>query len=243
MSSDWKKFEEFLNMFDRVFTKMGIWPSRKVQPIRYPIMSIFIIFCILIPIKIFRNLERESIENAVVNGLGCFMAALFMIRLTLSEKSFISVFDFIREDLRKNSGHVTKQKILSESISDIQNIIKFVVYILPLAIFPKFLAPFLEYGYAVLVKNSNSTSLILPPPMAFPQMPFLYYDSLIIYILECSVQTIMLCWLMAAAFIFVISSLYIGGQFRVLAVELGDVSVDDVEIFDGYLRRHGEIIR
>lgn len=242
MSSDWKNYGKYLDMFEKIFTKMGVWPSRQIQPMRYINLFVFIAFCVLFPCKVIIYPERESIENGIVNATGCLLAILFIIRLKSHEELYIEVFEFIRKDLQGIPSEI-KKEILIEIASVIQLMIKFVTYIFPVAIIPKLFSPFLEYGYEMLVQNGNNVSLILPPPMALPQMSFLYYDGFIIYVLECSVRMIMLCYLMGVAFIYAISSLYLGGQFRVLGRELEALSIENEEKFNECIRRHEEILR
>jgi hypothetical protein len=242
MSSDWKDYGKYLDMFEKIFTKMGIWPSRQIQPVRYVVLFVFIFFCVLFPCKVIIYPERESIENGIVNSMGCLMAILFMIRLNSCEEQFMEVFEFIRKDLQGIPSETAKE-ILSDIASVIRMMVKLVTYIFPTAIIPKLLSPFLEYGFEMLVQNGNNVSLILPPPMALPQMPFLYYDGFIIYVLECSVRMIMLCWLMGVAFIYAISSLYLGGQFHALGRQLEGFSIEDEGNFNGCIRRHEEILR
>ena len=242
MSSEWKDYEKYLDMFEKIFTKMGIWPSRQIQPMRYFILFVLISFCVLFLYKVMVYPESESIENGIVNAMGCIMAILFMIRLNSCEEQFVNVFEFIRNDLSGIPSQI-KKEVLIEIVAVIQTMIKFVTYIFPVAIIPKLFSPFLEYGFEMLVQSGNNVSLILPPPMALPQMSFLYYDGFIIYVLECFVRMIMLCWLMGVAFIYAISSLYLGGQFRALGKELEALSIENEEIFNGCIRRHDEILR
>ncbi|CAH1718173.1 unnamed protein product [Chironomus riparius] len=241
MSSDLTEYEKYLDMFEKIFTKMGIWPSTKIQPIRYVILFVFIFFCVLFLYKVIFYPERESIENGIVNTMGCIMAILFAIRMNLREEQFVKVFEFIRNDLSGTPSPI-KKEVFIEIVDVIKGMIKFVTYIFPVAIIPKLFSPFLEYGFKMLVQSGNNVSLILPPPMALPQMSFLYFDGFIIYVLECSVRMIMLCWLMGFAFIYAISSLYLGGQFRALGRELEALSIENEEIFDACIKRHNEIL-
>lgn len=232
-------------MFENLFTKTQMWPgSIKFPLVRYTVIAIFVTFCVLLPVKTLWNFQRDSIENGIVNTFGCLMAVAFMIRLTTSEDKFKEVFDFIRNDFKTNPSD-TEKDILEDIGKEIRNVMNYVIFIFPLAIISKLSSPFMEYGFNIfMIKDSNTTvALRIPPPMALPTMQFLYFNEFIVYSLEIGIRTLMLCYLMTVAMLFALSSLYVGGQLRLLASELENLSIDDEKEFLGYIKRHEELIR
>lgn len=241
MDSNLEDFEKIFVKIENTFTKTGIFPCKKPRWIRYLILILFILTFIGLIIKLYLNPEHGSVEGGIINIFGCHMAMAFLIRIIVSEARFITVIDFIRKDFRETPSE-KKQKILKDIADKLQRIFTFFAYVFPSAIIPKIFTPFLEYGFAVLVENNQNASITVNPSMIFPRMSFLYRDDLMIYILEIIIVTVPLYMLLYAAMLFGLTSLYIGGCFRVLAMELEKLSIDDTKAFVSCLRRHNEII-
>jgi hypothetical protein len=241
-TANWKRYGELLVTFERVLTLMGIWPSSKrMPPVRVVIVVILSVFCILLIVKTFTHPERESIENGLALGLGALMMLLLFARITLNEAQFCDVVNFIKNDLKRTPSDAEKE-ILNNIDGDIQLVLKFVTMVFPMSVILKVIMPFLSYGYAVAVDGEKNASILLPAAMALPPLPLGFYGDLLVYFCECIVRMIMLFWLLGGAILFVVSSLYIGGQFRTLAREFESISIDDVALFDSYIRRHELII-
>ncbi|KAG5684749.1 hypothetical protein PVAND_013963 [Polypedilum vanderplanki] len=240
MTANWQLYGELLSTFERILNFMGIWPGKQIPLIRFIIIATLSAFFIMFIIKTFTHPERESFENGLAVGLGCLMMVLLFIRLTINEKKLCEIIDFIKDDLKRTPKDVEKE-ILDDIGKDIQFVLKFVTIVFPMSVIIKVIMPFIEFGYGLITRDEN-VNIKLPPAMSVPSFNLGIHYELFVYIIECIIRMIMLFWLLGGAILYIVTSLYLGGQFRTLAKEFEAISLDDGKLFDTFIKRHELII-
>jgi 7tm Odorant receptor len=228
-------FKELLIVSERILSPLGIWPTASNSWISLFNVVTRIMYSILVLIKNYYNPEKESIENAFTLGNGGLITVMYFIVLLMKKEKCIKFFNSIKSE-RKLQYSDEEKRIQHAVGREYQKISTAFMYMLPIAIFIKFIQPLMEYLYIKLFKLERSFEL--PPSMGIPVEIVGEYPT---YILESMIRAQMLITLMGVCSVYILSTLFICMQFQCLAINLK--SVNDESKLVGLIKEHVEILK
>jgi 7tm Odorant receptor len=235
MTSEDLLFKELLIISEKILSPLGIWPTAYNSWISLFNILILTSYSVLVLIKNSLNPERESIENAFTLANGGLITVIYFIILLQEKDKCLEFFNFIKWD--RKLYHSNEEKRIQHAVGrEYQKISTAFFYILPTAIFIKFIQPLMEYLYIKLFKIERSFEL--PPSMGIPVEIVGEYPT---YILESIIRAQMLITLMGVCSVYILSTLFICMQFQCLAINLK--SVNDESKLVGLIKEHEEILR
>lgn len=229
------QFQDLLLKAEINLVKIGIWPSKRSKFVGAPLAVTLTLFSVMVIIKNILNPNAESIENAFTLANGSLTIVVYWLTFFLKPDSFFEFFNSVK--LIKVMLTEREEKIMVEAGTELQKIWTAFRWILPASILIKFIQPLLEYLFIAIFANDRTFAF--PPTMGIPSEILGEFST---YIIESMVRSIMLVFLMGTSFIFILASLYICTQFKILAADFEDFNAND-DSLEKLIRQHDKLLK
>lgn len=216
-----------------VLSLICVWPNENSLGRVRTLMSILSVYVLMVFIKNVVNPEKESIENAFILSNGNLIVIIFWITTFVRRETSSKFFDFILND----STHIKSEfdaEVSTQAAKEVIRVCKWYTIVLPAATILRFFLPIFK-----LVMNLGTDKKVTYPPAM--GVPVEYFGEIPTFIIETSMRLIMLTTLVGVCILYVISSLHICSQFKILANDIENFPMTEKGL-EVYITRHQELL-